>query len=71
MSGDVELLGNEPASLRAVRDPSRLREVVCSIGMKTPLNTTLSRYYKLHAPNLFDHPFEFHHRQCRGHSRSR
>ncbi len=36
MSGDFELLGNEPASLRAVRDPSRLREVVCSIGMETP-----------------------------------
>ena len=36
MSVDCELLGNEPASLRAVRDPSRLREVVCSIGMETP-----------------------------------
>src|SRR5215469_3832321 len=36
MSGDFELLGNEPASLRAVRDPYRLREVVCSIGMETP-----------------------------------
>ena len=33
---DCELLGNSPASLRAVRDPSRLREVVCSIGMETP-----------------------------------
>ena len=33
MSRDCELLGNSPASLRAVRDPSRLREVVCSIGM--------------------------------------
>jgi predicted ATP-grasp superfamily ATP-dependent carboligase len=36
MSRDCELLGNSPASLRAVRDPSRLREVVCSIGMETP-----------------------------------
>jgi predicted ATP-grasp superfamily ATP-dependent carboligase len=36
MSVDCELLGNEPASLRAVRDPSRLREVVCSIGTETP-----------------------------------
>jgi len=36
MSVDCELLGNEPTSLRAVRDPSRLREVVCSIGMETP-----------------------------------
>jgi predicted ATP-grasp superfamily ATP-dependent carboligase len=36
MSRDCELLGNSPASLRAVRDPSCLREVVCSIGMETP-----------------------------------
>src|SRR5215471_6048249 len=36
MSRDRELLGNSPASLRAVRDPYRLREVVCSIGMETP-----------------------------------
>ena len=36
MSRDCELLGNSPDSLRAVRDPSRLREVVCSLGMETP-----------------------------------
>jgi predicted ATP-grasp superfamily ATP-dependent carboligase len=36
MSRDCELLGNSPASLQAVRDPSRLREVVCSIGLETP-----------------------------------
>jgi predicted ATP-grasp superfamily ATP-dependent carboligase len=36
MSVDCELLGNSPATLRAVRDPARLREVVSSIGLETP-----------------------------------
>ena len=36
MSEDRELLGNSPASLRAVRDPFHLQEVVKSVGMETP-----------------------------------
>src|SRR5262245_39599534 len=36
MSVDCELLGNEPDSLRSVRDPFRLREVVLSAGLETP-----------------------------------
>src|SRR5262245_48999499 len=36
MSVEHELLGNSPSSLRAVRDPSRLRDVVFSAGLKTP-----------------------------------
>jgi predicted ATP-grasp superfamily ATP-dependent carboligase len=36
MSVDHELLGNAPPSLRTVRDPSRLRDVVLSAGLETP-----------------------------------
>lgn len=36
MSKDRELLGNSPASLRLVRDPVRLRDVVSAIGLETP-----------------------------------
>jgi predicted ATP-grasp superfamily ATP-dependent carboligase len=36
MSVDHELLGNSPASLRAVRDPVRLRDLVRSVGLATP-----------------------------------
>jgi predicted ATP-grasp superfamily ATP-dependent carboligase len=36
MSAECELLGNSPTSLRAVRDPYRLREMVRSVGMETP-----------------------------------
>jgi predicted ATP-grasp superfamily ATP-dependent carboligase len=36
MSMDRELLGNSPASLQAVRDPARLRDVVRSVGLETP-----------------------------------
>lgn len=36
LSGDFELLGNSPASLRMVRDPFRLAEVVASAGLETP-----------------------------------
>lgn len=36
MSEACELLGNSAATLRGVRDPFRLRDVVDSIGMETP-----------------------------------
>ena len=36
MSAECELLGNSPTSLRGVRNPFRLREVVLSAGLQTP-----------------------------------
>jgi predicted ATP-grasp superfamily ATP-dependent carboligase len=36
MSVDCELLGNSRASLRSVRDPYRLRDVVSAIGLEMP-----------------------------------
>src|SRR5262245_56543248 len=36
MSVDCELLGNAPDSLRSVRDPFRLRDVVSAIGLEMP-----------------------------------